>query len=137
MIFLLIKAPTNKSEFFKRFDSISQQHLLAKHAHELNLQNDAVISAQLDKMKNSLLRTILYQREVKEKVEETLSSLKDLKPEDRVRKRAEIENKLRSEFENEIKNKYNFSFENKNFSKVLELASIKKEEQNTANSKAN
>lgn len=131
------KAPTNKSEFFKRFDSISQQHLLAKHAYELNLQNDAVISAQLDKMKMSLLRTILYQREVKDKVEKTLSSLKDLKPEDKVRKRAEIENKLRSEFENEIKNKYNFSFENKNFSKALKLASIKKEEQNTANSKAN
>ena len=131
------KAPTNKSEFIKRFKIISQQHLLAKHAYELNLHKAAELSAQLDKMKKSLLRTILYQREVKDKVEEKLSSIVDLKKENLVRKRSEIENKLRSEFEKKLKIKYNFSFKDENFSKALELASIKKEEQNIANSKTN
>jgi parvulin-like peptidyl-prolyl isomerase len=131
------KAPTNREEFFKRFNSISQQHLFAKHAREINLHKDVELSKQLDKMKKSLLRTILYQREVKDKVEETLSTLVGLQSKDKVRKRAEIENNLRTEFENKMKLKYDFSFEEGNFSKALRLASIKKEEQNKAKSKTN
>ncbi len=68
------KSPTTKFEFFKRFESISQQHLFAKHAIELDLQNNPDLADQLNDMKTSLLRTILYQRKVKDKVQEALSS---------------------------------------------------------------
>ncbi len=55
---------------------------------------------------------------------------------DLVKKRTEIEKKLREEFENKLKTKYNFKFQTDSFSRALELASIKKKEQNLKRSTA-
>ncbi len=125
------RSPTNEIEFFNRFKSISRQHLLSKHAKELNLQNVGALKEQLNNMKTSLLRTILYQRVVKDKVLELLSENKDLKGEEKIRKRSEYENSLRTEFENKLKIKYEFRFETKNFKKALEIALQKKKLQNS------
>jgi PPIC-type PPIASE domain len=125
------RAPTNREEFLNQFESISQQHLFAKHARELNLQNESELKTKLHKMKTSLLSTFLYQRLVKDKVNEMLSSNIDLKGNEKVKRRSEYENTLRTEFENKLKNKYKFKFETKNFNEALKSASIEKEIQNS------
>lgn len=124
------RAPTNRKEFLDQFESISQQHLFAKHAKELNLQNESELKTKLHKMKTSLLSSFLYQRLVKDKVNEMLSSQTDLKGNEKVKKRSEYENTFRSEFENKLKKKYKFKFEINNFNEALKIALQKKEKQN-------
>ncbi len=125
------RSPTNKEEFLARFKSISQQHLLSKHAKELDLQNEHEAKNQLQKMKSSLLRTILYQRLVKDKVNEFTSFNSNLSAEVKVKQKTEYEKTLRSEFENKLKSKYKFKFETDKFEEALKLASLDKEIQNS------
>jgi hypothetical protein len=129
------RSPTNKQEFIKRLKNIAQQHLFAKYAKEINLQNEPELKEQLDQMKTSLLRTILYQKMVKDKVQELLDSEVNLKGAEKVRKKTEFEKKLRTEFENKLKTKFQFKFETQNFKNALEIALQKKKLQNQKNKK--
>jgi foldase protein PrsA len=129
------RSPTNKQEFIKRLKNIAQQHLFAKYAKEINLQNEPELKEQLDQMKTSLLRTILYQKMVKDKVQELLDSEVNLKGAEKVRKKTEFEKKLRTEFENKLKTKFQFKFETQNFKNALEIALQKKKLQNEKNKK--
>lgn len=126
------KAPINKFEFTKRLQSISEQHILFLYAKELNLQNIEELPGQLETMKNSLLRAILFQRKVQDIVN---AKLKELKAEKNPGKRNEIKNKLRSEYEDYLKTKYNFSFVRENFEASLKLAAEEKKKQNLERSK--
>jgi hypothetical protein len=49
---------------------------------------------------------------------------------DKVKKRAEIEKSLRTDYENKLKNEYNFEFVEKNFNSAIKIALDKKEKQN-------
>ncbi len=122
------KAPINKLEFTKRLKSISQEHILSLKAKELNIQSADELSGQLEKMKTSLLRAILFQRKVKDKVDE---KLKELKAEKNSSMRNDIKNKLETEYEDYLKTKYKFKFETESFEEALKLASIDKEIQNS------
>lgn len=124
------KAPTNKSEFYIRLGSISQQHIFAKHAKEINIQNIPDLKNQIDLMKTSLLSSILYKKFVKDPTEEQLVSLKGNENFNIVKKRTEIEKKLREEFEAKLNSKFNFQFVSSNFDEALKIAKEKKEEQN-------
>ncbi|MCK5457513.1 MAG: peptidylprolyl isomerase, partial [Melioribacteraceae bacterium] len=121
------KAPINKFEFMKRLENISEAHIISVYAKELNLQNIDELPEQLKTMKTSLLRAILFQRKVGDKVEEML---RELKAEKNTRKRNEIKTELRTEYEDYLKTKYNFSFKEENFATSIKLAIEKKKEQN-------
>ncbi len=126
------KAPINKFEFDKRVESIAREHLIAKHANEINLQNVDELPEQLESMKTSLLRAILFQKKVKDKVDE---QLKELGAEKDPGKRNEIKIALQKKYEDYLKTKYNFSFVEKNFNKAIELATDAKKEFNLKNKK--
>lgn len=121
------KAPINKHEYLNRLSSISEEHIFAKNAIEMNLQNTDEVSEQLEEMKISLLRAILFQKKVQVKVQ---SKLKELKITKNPGKRTEIQNEYRTEYEDYLKTKYNFSFKKENFDASIELATEKKKEQN-------
>lgn len=121
------KSPINKHEFFNRLSSISEEHIFAKNAIEMNLQNTDEVSEQLEKMKISLLRAILFQKKVQVKVQ---SKLKELNITKNPGKRTEIQDEYRTEYEDYLKAKYNFSFKNENFDTSLKLATESKKKQN-------
>lgn len=126
------KAPINKLEFDKRLESIAREHLLAKHAKEINLQNVDELPEQLKSMKTSLLRAILFQKKVKDKVDE---QLKKSSAEKDPGKREKLKNKLQKEYEDYLMSKYHFSFVEDNFDKAIELATEAKKELNQKKSK--
>jgi len=121
------KAPINKFEFDKRVESISREHLIAKHAREINLQNVDEMPEQLESMRTSLLRAILFKKKIQDSVN---VQLKKLNAERDPGKRNELKTKLQKEFEDYLKTKYHFSFEEKNFNKAIELATEAKKEFN-------
>ncbi len=129
------RSPTNKQEFIKRLINIAQQHLFTKYAKEIGLQNEPELKEQLNQMKSSLLRSILYKKMVKDKVEEQLNLEANLHGADKAKRKRELENSLRTEFENKLKTKYNFKFNTDNFSSALEVALKKKNLQNAENKK--
>jgi len=121
------KAPINKLEYLKRLNSISEEHIFAQHAKEKNLQNFEEMPEQLELMKISLLRAILFQKKVQLKVE---SKLKELNITKNPGKRTEIKNEYRTEYEDYLKTKYNFSFKEENFDASIKLATESKKQQN-------
>ncbi|RLD65475.1 MAG: hypothetical protein DRI84_06750 [Bacteroidetes bacterium] len=121
------KSPINKIEFTKRLGSISEEHIFALDAKEINLQNIDEMPEQLESMRISLLRAILFQKKVEEKVK---IKLKELNITKNPGKRTELKNKYRSEYEDYLKTKYNFSFKKENFATSIKLAIEKKKEQN-------
>jgi len=120
------RAPTNKQEFLERLKNIAKQHLFAKYAKETGLLNEPELKEQLTQMKTSLLRTILYQNMVKNKVNKVLNEKGTLKGEAKIREKTKIENSLRTKFENDLKSKYNFKFIKQNFDDALKKALKKK-----------
>ena len=88
-----------------------------------------------EKAEYHYLQTILYQKMVKDKVQELLDSEVNLKGAEKVRKKTEFEKKLRTEFENKLKTKFQFKFETQNFKNALEIALQKKKLQNAKNKK--
>jgi len=138
------REPEYMREFDDRFTEIAEQHLLAKHALELGLQNDAEIVAQIALMKESLLRSNLMQQMIMNQVEAKVDSLKSalasqLKSEELkstiTKKRFEIEKELKQQFDAEMMEKYRFRFVVKNFPSSLEKARLRKEEQNQKTAK--
>ncbi|MEN8193116.1 MAG: peptidylprolyl isomerase [Bacteroidota bacterium] len=127
------KAPINKFEFTKRLENLSEIHLISVYAKEINLQDIDELPEQIESMKTSLLRAILFQRKVGDKVDEML---RELKAEKDPGKRNEIKTELRTEYENYLKTKYNFSFKEENFTDALDLATDAKKEQNLERSKS-
>jgi len=121
------KAPINKYEFLKRLGSISEEHIFAKNALEINVQNVDEIPEQLESMRISLLRAILFQKKVQDKVEIKLRELNITK---NSRKRTELKNKFKTEYEDYLKTKYNFSFNEENFDASLKLTTESKKKQN-------
>lgn len=121
------KSPINKYEFLNRLSSISEEHIFAKNAIEMNLQNTDEVSEQLEAMKISLLRAILFQKKVQVNVQ---SKLKELKITKNPGKRTEIQNEYRTEYEDYLKTKYNFSFKKENFDVAIKLATESKKKQN-------
>ncbi|MBK7979194.1 MAG: peptidylprolyl isomerase [Ignavibacteriae bacterium] len=124
------KSPTNRSEFWQRFTTIKEQHIIAKFVSESNDTVDSELQNQIEIMKSSLLRSLLYQKEVKDKVEEAMKNAADLQNLEKVKYRAEKEKSLRSEFENYLKNKYKFKFIDSNFDESIKKASEQKNKQN-------
>ncbi len=121
------KSPINKIEFTKRLGSISEEHIFALDAKEINLQNIDEMPEQLESMRISLLRAILFQKKVEEKVK---IKLKELNITKNPGKRTELKNKYRSEYEDYLKTKYNFSFKEENFEVSIKLATESKKKQN-------
>jgi len=121
------KAPINKFEFMKRLENISETHIIAVYAREINLQDSDELPEQIETMRISLLRAILFQRKVGDKAD---AKLKELKAEKDPGKRNEIKTKLRTEYEVYLKTKYNFSFKEENFAPSIKLAIEEKKEQN-------
>ncbi|MFZ1290236.1 MAG: peptidylprolyl isomerase [Melioribacteraceae bacterium] len=124
------KSPTNRNEFYQRFSNIKEQHLISKFAKEKGLSEDSEISNQINKMKTSLLSSLLYQKEVKDKVNEELQKVTNLSDLEKVKYRSEKEKSLRTEFENFLKEKYEFNFITSNFESALKKASELKAKQN-------
>ena len=121
------KAPINKYEFMERLENIAQVHIISKYAKEINLQNSDELPEQLKEMKISLLRAILFQKKVGDKVD---AMLKEQKAEKDPGKRNEIKTELRTEYEDYLKTKYNFSFKEENFVTSIKLATDEKKKQN-------
>lgn len=121
------KAPINKLEFDLRLNSISKEHLISLYAKEQNLQDKDELSEQLEEMRTSLLRAMLFKYEVRDKVDKEAEELGVQK---NVAKRNEIKTKYQNKYEDYIKEKYNFRFVEKNFANALDLATEKKKEQN-------
>ncbi|MBK8946216.1 MAG: peptidylprolyl isomerase [Ignavibacteriae bacterium] len=124
------KSPTNKEEFYNRFESIKEQHLISKFAKEIEFDEDEEISSQINKMKSSLLSSLLYQKEVKDKVNSEMQNVSNLSSLEKVKYRSEKEKSLRSEFEKYLKEKYKFKFVDSNFESALKRATELKAEQN-------
>lgn len=133
------RAPDNISEFDKKLTTIAQQHILARRARDLGLQNSSEMRHQIKNMQHSLLRTILYEQVVKEKVQTIVDSLRranesEMKAEKLnsflQKKRFDHEREIKTNFENMMKQKYNFEFVKKNFNHALENAIVQKEHQN-------
>ncbi|MBK7106990.1 MAG: peptidylprolyl isomerase [Ignavibacteriae bacterium] len=124
------KSPTNRNEFFQRLSGIKEQHLISKYAKEQGLNEDQELQNQIGKIKTSLLSTILYQKAVKNKVNEELQKVTNLPDLEKVKYRSEKEKALRTEFENFLKEKYYFKFLTSNFETALNKASELKAKQN-------
>jgi len=95
-------------------------------------------------MRHSLLRTIFMEKEIKEKAQVILDSLKIEKSKEMKgakmndylqKKRFELEKEFKANIEKQLKAKYNFKFIEKNFTKALDEARNKKEQQNLERSK--
>ena len=138
------KAPDNLESFEKKLTSIAKQHILACRAKDLGLHNSDEIKQQAEKMRQSLLRTIFTEKEIKEKAQVILDSLKiEMSKEMKggklkdylQKKRFELEKEFKLNIEAQLKQKYNFKFIKKNFSKALDEARKMKEQQNLKRSK--
>ena len=128
------KSPINKFEFDKRLKNISEHHLFSLHAKEINLHQSGELAEQLKKMKNSLLRAILFQRKVQDKVDLRLA---DLGESNNPGVRNEIKNEIKSEYEDYLKTKYKFSFKEENFDRAIEIANEEKLKLNSNDKKIN
>ncbi len=133
------RAPQTILDFDEQFSSIAEQHLLGQHALELGIQNEPEISAQVETMKEALLRDNLTQMMVRDKVSAKVDSLRktlsaQLKAEELktalAKRRFEIETAIRQEFKEGLKEKYRFQFVSGNFAQALKRAQSLKIEQN-------
>jgi len=125
------KSPGTKYEFYASLNNISQQHLFAKKAQEIGMDDIPELKTQLNKMKTSLLSSVLHKKFVKDPAEEEVKALQSSQQSiNKVKVRSEIEERLRAEYEDKISSKYNFKYLDSNFSEALEIAALKKEEQN-------
>ena len=138
------RAPDNVEAFEEKLNSIAQQHILACRAKDLELHKSQEMIQQAEKMRHSLLRTIYTEKEIREKVQVILDSLKSEKAKDikgaklkeyLQKKRTELNQEFKSNIETQLKEKYNFKFIEKNFTKALDEARKKKEQQNLERSK--
>ena len=84
------------------------------------------------KMKNSLLRAILFQRKIQDKVNLKLEELGEMNDPGI---RNDIKNEIKSEYEDYLKKKYKFSFKEENFERAIELAKEEKSKHNLNNNK--
>jgi foldase protein PrsA len=138
------RAPDNIEGFEKKFNSVSQQHILACRAKDIGLHNTNEMLKKSEKMRHAMLRSIFTEKEIKEKVQANLDALiaemgseqkcidlKDFKQ----KKRLELEKEYKSNIEVHLKNKYNFKFIEKNFAKAIEEARKKKKQQKMLRSK--
>ena len=130
------RAPGNKLEFDERMESISQRHLLSKHAMELGYQDAPDIKAKMTDVRESLLRSFLHRRNVIDKAKARMDAINeqsqragDKGDQDQFR-RVTMERQVREEFEQALKQKYDFQVVPKNFDAAMKLAEEKKIEQN-------
>ncbi len=121
------KAPENKFEFMNLLEKILGMHLVSIYAKELNIQEKDELPEQLEEMRTSLLRAMLFKYEVQDKVDKEVEEVGVQKD---VAKRNEIKINYQTEYEDYLKEKYNFRFVEKNFANALDLALEMKKEQN-------
>jgi len=121
------RVPGNKLEFKERLETLSQRHLLSKHAIELGYQDLQDIKEKMEDVRESLLRSFLHRRNVIDVAKVRLETIEETKVQgdssepDQFR-RVRMERRLREEFEEKLKRKYNFRFVGKNFAAALEVA---------------
>jgi len=129
------RAPSVMHDFNELLQSIAEQHLFAKHAYEVGLVDEPEIQKQFAEAHASHMRTILYQREVKNRVPVLLESFLRAETgvmnaselgEYKLRKSSELERGLKSDFELAMKSKYNFKYKTDNFKNALAAAKAKK-----------
>lgn len=133
------KAPINMFEFNDRLAGIAQEYIFAKHAMEIGIDDLPQIKDQVKDMNETLLRTSLYQKEVKEKAQKMLNSLKIEKADQIIpsekkdyfqKSYFDFEREIREKFENRLKEKYKFDYITQNFDQALSEATKRKEQQN-------
>jgi hypothetical protein len=129
------KEPGNKLEFDDRMETISQRHLLAKHASEIGYEKAPDIVEKMTDVRESLLRSFLHRRQVIDKAKAQMDAIEEQERlagakqnADKFR-RVTLERQLKEDLEEEMKRKYDFAFVPKNFDAALELARQKKIEQ--------
>lgn len=138
------KAPTDRWEFNKRLDLLSQQMIFAQQARkEGDAELDEFVKFR-DDILSALLRQKIYQLEVKSLVNAKIDSMQEnekstLSAHDLhlkvVEQNSKLEKQYRSEFENRMKAKYHFAFIKKNFTLALKKAEKMKKAQNDARKK--
>jgi hypothetical protein len=137
------RAPINMTEFAKRLDLQAKEYLYSKHAMELGYDRTEKVKDQLHDMKNTLLQILISKKEIKDKAQAELDSLKeenknngsDIKKINFQQKYFEFEKEFKSKFENKLKEKYAFKYIPQNFEQALNEATVKKEEQNAEQEK--
>ena len=131
------REPDNLKEFQELLEKVSHRHILGKYAKELKIGERPDVQQEINDMKNSLLRSILYQQEVKDKVQAKVDSIKntqEIAPENKAKylqkKIREFEKIVTKKFEDQLLKKYRFKFVAKNIDKALYKAHKLKLEQN-------
>lgn len=132
------KAPDNMVEFNERLTLMAQQHLLSQHARELGYENIPAIRTQLKEINESLLRSSLFIKAVKNPTKAKVDSVRthasgtmeaeQLKSH-LTKIRFQYERELKQNFEDELQTKYKFQFVEENFHAALKAAEAKKAEQ--------
>ncbi|NOY57515.1 MAG: hypothetical protein GXO75_01090 [Calditrichaeota bacterium] len=133
------KAPTDKREFDKRFDLLTQQMVFAQDARRKGYNNTPEFKNTEKDILDAFLRQGLYQKEVKDIVNVKIDSLREkekdiLSPHDLrlklVEQRTKLENRYRTDFEKRMKEKYHFKYIEKNFAGAIKAAAKRKKEEN-------
>ncbi len=131
------RKPSNRLEFNERFETICHRHLLAKHAMELGYENEPDIKEKMTDVKESLLRSFLYKRNVIDIADARLAAIEEQERLSGVQenpdefRRVTLQRSVKEDLEAEIKQKYNFKFVTNNFKSALKRAEKKKIEQNS------
>ncbi|NLP10101.1 hypothetical protein GX408_06860 [bacterium] len=139
------REPQTLLDFKERFTAAGEQHLLGQHGLDSGMQNDPEIVNQVHSFKESLLRSRLLQKAVKDPANARTDSLRQTlaqqeKPEE-VRKLLgqkyfEFERANKALFEEQLLKKYHFHYIDKHFSRALKEAGRRKEEQNKKTEKS-
>ncbi|NIA28369.1 MAG: hypothetical protein GWP06_00475 [Actinobacteria bacterium] len=133
------KAPTDKREFDKRLNLLTQQMVFAQDARKMGYDKTPEFENQEKDILDAFLRQGLYQKEVKDIVNVKVDSLREiekdiLSPHDLrlklVEQKTKLENKYRTDFENRMKEKYHFKYIEKNFTGAVKAATKRKKEEN-------
>jgi len=131
------REPDNLKEFRELLEKVSHRHILGRYAKEQKSEDRPDVQQEIDEMKNSLLRSIIYQRKVNDVVKTHLDTIKtqhDIPTANRAKylqqKQRELEKIVKDKFENQLLEKYKFAFVRKNFDKALYKAHKMKLEQN-------
>ncbi len=133
------KAPINMDEFKRHLKRRAQEHLYSIHAREIGLDDTEKIKIQLLDMENTLLQILIGKKEIKDKAQIKLDSLKvaEMETIDPAKRKSyfqqkyfEIERGIRANFENQLKDKYAFKYITNNFKAALAEATVKKNVQN-------
>jgi parvulin-like peptidyl-prolyl isomerase len=130
--------PINLYELRKDLDSISEQHLFALEAKKIKLERMPEVTEELAKIRDTILRSIYYQRQVRDKAAAKADSLRALEgKKSQAMNQQELqaqyfagERSVNEAYEKNLKEKYHFKYITGNFDQALSIAEKKKEIQN-------